>query len=185
MKLTYRDQAKVNAALVLLHDRGHDTGEVTRLAQTGINSGTPIKLAYERAFNAFAARNPSMQAPLQRLGQLVDASNDQTVARYNVSLRDYIATGDRARFEADVAPVAQQDMATMARLTGDAGFADGLPDAPTSASGSPQGHPATPDAAAPQREARKPYDGPRGRQLVDAPTRGPGATGPQPSGRPE
>lgn len=122
-----RDKIKVQAALVLLRDNGHDPGEVTELAQTIINNGTPAEKAYERAFSAFIARVPSFQAPLQRLGHLVEASDVRTVSAYSHALKSYIATGNRAHLDA-ILPTVQQDMSEMARRTGDAGFADGLPD---------------------------------------------------------
>jgi hypothetical protein len=132
MNMTSRDRAKTNAALVMLKDAGHDPAEVTGLAQKIINMGTPPRLAYERAFNAFVERVPSFRAPLQRLGQVIEASDNRTVSGYNVALERYIATGDPASVQA-VLPTLQQDMATMATLTGDAAFADGLSDTLTPA----------------------------------------------------
>jgi hypothetical protein len=111
----------------MLKDAGHDPAEVTGLAQKIINMGTPPRLAYERAFDAFVERVPSFHAPLQRLGQVIEASDNRTVSGYNVALERYMATGDPASVQA-VLPTLQKDMATMATLTGDPGFADGLSD---------------------------------------------------------
>jgi len=135
MSLSKRDQAKVRAALVMIQDAGQDVGEVTRTAQAIINTGTPARQAWERTMNNFVERVPSFRAPLQRLGQLVDATDDRTIASYNVALSRYIDTGDRSSLQT-LLPTVQQDMATMAQVTGDAGFADGLSD--------PAAAPATP-----------------------------------------
>lgn len=132
MKLNSRDRAKVNAALVLIRDQGHDVSEVTRVAEALINSGTPPRKAYERGFNKFVERVPTFHAPLQRLGQLIEASDHQTLAKYNVALSRYIETGEASHLQA-VMPTVQQDMATMAQQTGDAGIADGLGDTPARA----------------------------------------------------
>jgi hypothetical protein len=148
MKLNSRDRAKVNAALVALHDAGHDTGEVTRVAEAIINTGVPSRQAYERAFNKFVERVPSFRAPLQRLGQLIDASDHATVARYNVALSRYIETGDPAAVQA-VLPTLQQDMATMAVQTGDAGFAEGLGELPAPAPAPAGDSEASPNQARP------------------------------------
>ena len=80
MTLTKRDQAKVRAALVMVQDAEQDVGEVTRVAQAIINTGTPARQAYEGLFNKFGERVPSLRAPLQRLGQLVEATDDRRIA---------------------------------------------------------------------------------------------------------
>lgn len=127
MSFSRADKLKVKAGLAELHGAGHDTGEVTRLAEAHMRNGTPERMAYERAFNGFVARVPAMQAPLQRIGQLIDSYGPRSLARYDVALTNYIATGDRAHIEA-IAPAVAHDMANMARTTGDAGFADALPE---------------------------------------------------------
>ena len=141
MTLTYRDRAKVAAAPVLIRDAGHDVSEITRLAETGITMGTPARHAYERAFNQFVAAAPAFHAPLQRLGQLIEASDTRTVSSYNVALSRYTETGDETALRS-IVPALMSDMAEMARRTGDAGFADGLGNALPDAA--PQPHrPAT------------------------------------------
>ena len=138
--LTGRDRAKVSAALLEMHHAGHDTKQVTDLAQTLIGMGTPPRKAYDRAFAGFTEKVPSFVAPLQRIGQLIDATDNQTVARYGFAMQNYIATGDRAHIDA-IAPVLRQDMVELAQRTGDAGLPENLPDAPAADPGAPRpGH---------------------------------------------
>ncbi len=127
MSLSSRDRAKVNAALLEMHHAGYDTGQVTNLAATIMDMGTPPRLAYERAFNKFVERVPAFQAPLQRIGQFVEAADRPTLARYDLAMSNYISTGDRAHIEA-IAPAVAHDMAALAQTTGDARFADALPE---------------------------------------------------------
>lgn len=124
MKLASRDRAKVNAGLLLIHDEGLDPDEVTRLAQASMNTGTPPLQAYERAFEGFMTSRPQFRPALMRIGQLMDASDDRTIAGYNVALERYAETGDNAALEPITATV-QQDLAELATRTGDAGFVDG------------------------------------------------------------
>ena len=124
MNLASRDRAKVNAGLLLLHDEGHNPDEVTRVAQASMNIGTPPLKAYERAFEVFMQSRPEFRAPLMRIGQLMDASDDRTIAGYNVALVQYVETGDNAALE-PIIPTLRQDLAELATRTGDAGFLDG------------------------------------------------------------
>jgi hypothetical protein len=133
VKLSARDRAKTNAALAMVHDAGHNPDAITSVARDSMNIGTPIKLAYERAFNGFVKQVPAFHGKLQRLGQLIDAADDQTLAAYNIALRHYIETGDSAALDPVQATFAK-GMADMAAQTGDAGFADLVampPPAPT------------------------------------------------------
>lgn len=124
MKLTSRDRAKVNAGLLLLHDEGHNPDEVTRVAQASMNIGTPALKAYERAFEVFMQSRPEFRAPLMRVGALMDASDERTIAGYNVALAHYAETGDNAALR-PIMGTLQQDLAELASRTGDAGFLDG------------------------------------------------------------
>ena len=145
MSLSKRDSVKVKAALAELHHLGHNTAEVTDIAASLIRSGTPARKAYDTAFNKFVARVPSAHAPIQRIGQLIEATDTRTIASYNVALDNYIRTGDREALRPVVATVSR-DLRTMAQRTGDAGFAEGLPDLPQGAK--PEGTPSqesTPD----------------------------------------
>jgi hypothetical protein len=101
-------------------------------------------MAYDRAFNKFVERVPSFRAPLQRIGQLIENTDHQTLARYNVEMAQFIETGDRAHLDA-IMPTVERDLAQMAEITGDAGFAEGLTDpTQTTAPDAPSGPPASP-----------------------------------------
>lgn len=140
MSFSRREQLKVKAALAEMHSAGHDTAEVTDLAARLIGMGTPERQAYDRAFSGFVARVPAFQAALQRVGQLVDASDNPTVARYNVALSNFISTGDRSHIDA-ITPVLQQDLAELASRTGDAGLVENITDTPATELGAPRpGH---------------------------------------------
>ncbi|GAB5350371.1 hypothetical protein [Qipengyuania sp. 483] len=151
MTLSRRDRAKVQAALVQLHDLNIDTGEVTGVAERLIGMGTPARKAYDTAFTKFTASHPHLHAPLQRLGQLIDATDDRTIASYNVALDSYISTGDPTALQS-LMPTVAEDMRAMAVRTGDASFADGHP-------------PAEPNVSEPTSAARvpdRPGHGPTG-----------------------
>ncbi|MBX7488842.1 hypothetical protein K3177_09985 [Qipengyuania sp. GH25] len=127
-----RDRAKVKAALAELRQLGHDPAQVTNIAGAMIRNGTPARKAYDTAFNKLVERQPSLHATMQRIGQFFEAADLSMVARSNVALDKYIATGDTAALK-PVAEMAVQHLQTMAVKTGDAGFADGLPDMPAPA----------------------------------------------------
>lgn len=191
-RLSSRDRAKVNAALLLIHDEGHNPDEVSGLAQRMMNNGTPVLKAYERAFEGFMQQHPGFRAPFMRIGQLMEASDERTVSGYNHALSTYIATGDNAAFD-PIMDTLQQDLTALTARTGDAGFIDidgwGVTSEPA-----PVAQPAEAAqtisqpagdkpmfradgsyarAPAPRHtEARQPYSGPRGWQQDDTPTFG-------------
>ncbi len=117
MSLTTRQRATFNAAMCLIQDSGHDVAAVNRDVQMRLANGTPPRKAYEGALNNFVGRTPSMLAPLQRATKLIDASDDRTVARYNVSLSRYIETGDDSGMT-ELAPMIAQDMTALAARDG-------------------------------------------------------------------
>lgn len=127
MGLSRRDTAKVNAALLLIHDGGHDANEVSTLAARYSANGTPVRQSWQNAFNRFVERVPSFHAPLQRVGQFMDAVDDRKVAAYGLALSRYIETGDASTLE-PIMPSLAQDLTDMSALTGDPVFAEGLED---------------------------------------------------------
>lgn len=118
MSLTRRQTATYNAALCIIHDSGHDANAVTQQAQAIMATGVPASRAYERALNSFVDRTPDMLSPLQRATRLIEATDDRTVAQYNVALSRYIDTGDPSAVEA-IAGVIAQDMAALAASNGE------------------------------------------------------------------
>ena len=129
------------------------------MAETGAAIGTPAKDAYRRAFDTFAANRPAFQAPLMRLGQLVDAADDRTLAHYGVALSRYAETGDRTAID-EVMPALQAGMAALASSTGDAGYAEGLGNLSPPASLAPAALPAQGEGL--HSDAPRPGWGPEG-----------------------
>lgn len=118
MSLTSRQRATFNAAMCLIHDSGHDVAAVERDIQARLGNGTRPRKAYEGALNNFVARTPSMLATLQRTMKLIEASDDRTVARYNVALSRYIETGDESSMN-EIAPMIAEDMTALAARNGE------------------------------------------------------------------
>ena len=142
MSLSIRDRVKIAAALAMVRDNGADASEITRMAEAGARIGTPPLASYTRAFDHFTRANPAYRAPFMRVGQLVDAIDDRSVAAYHVAL-DRHEGGDPAALQA-LMPTLSADVAAMAEQTGDAGFADGLGNVPA---GHPQGGTGHPQGA--------------------------------------
>lgn len=118
MSLTQKDRVKVMAGLLEIRGRGHDADAVQREAAARMRNGTPPKIAYARAFDNFAARTPSMAAPINQIGKLIEASSVSTVANYSLALRDYLETGDTAAIAALI-PTVAKDMTDLAILNGE------------------------------------------------------------------
>lgn len=178
-RLSNVDRAKVNAALVILHDDGRNTDDVTRVAQSLMNAGTPDVKAYETAFIKFLEREPAYRAHFMRVGQLIDASTPRTVAGYNLALTRYIETGDASSLNA-LQPSLEQDLIAMAAHTGDAGFVDGL-DAPTAVAAATSSEAAVSDRAIALGHADRPGHGVMGFRPGDNPKPIPGQA-PEPQG---
>lgn len=119
MSLTRRQKATYNAALCIIHDSGYDANSVTSQAQAIMATGIPASRAYERALNSFVDRTPGMLSPLQTVTRLIEATDDRTVAQYNVALSQYIETGDASAVEA-LAGVIAQDVTSLAASNGEA-----------------------------------------------------------------
>ena len=135
MKLTRRDTAMFNAALCLVHDSGYNVGAINQEVQLALSAGFPVKKAYQRALNKFTEATPDMLEPLRKVTQLIQASDDNTVAHYNVALSHYIETGDSSAMDS-LADVVAQDFATLAARNGEA-VPDAQQDAGLSASSEP------------------------------------------------
>ena len=118
MTLTVKQRAKINAALCLIHDNGHNANAITSMARNIIAGGVDPRSAYERALKTFADTNPTLLPSLSKIIGLVEASDDATVAKYDAALSSYIQTGDDSAVRA-LAPVIAQDMTTLASRSGE------------------------------------------------------------------
>ena len=101
-----------NAALCLVHESGYNVGTINREVQLALSAGFPVKKAYQRALNKFTEATPDMLEPLRNVTQLIQASDDNTVAHYNVALSHYIETGDSSAIDS-LSDVVAQDFATL------------------------------------------------------------------------
>lgn len=143
-RLSKREKATAAASLLELRAQGIDAAEVERAAETMIRIGTPEPQAWGKAFGKVLEVHPSLRAPLMRIEALIDRVDTPTLARYSLALEKAYTTGNMAALQA-LALTITQDMAQMARETGDAGYADGLPDVTqeaTPATAAPQAAPA-------------------------------------------
>ncbi|MCE7796547.1 hypothetical protein LWE61_08220 [Sphingobium sufflavum] len=114
---------KINAALALIHDAGHDAKAVGRAAQTNISAGMTQQVAYERALSDFATGRPDIAPRLLHTLRLIDASDPQTVAAYGQALAAYNQTGDPAAMQS-VAEMYARDSIAFAVKSGQLSAAD-------------------------------------------------------------
>jgi len=116
--LTTKQRVEVNAALACLHHHNMNPGAVEVAAKAAIRSGASPAQAYQRAVNAATASRPDVAQRIARMGALVDASDDATVASYDVALRGYITTGNPAHL-ARVEKTAMRDAVELAIQNGE------------------------------------------------------------------
>lgn len=117
-RLTQRQRVKVNAALSLIHSQGYDAQAVVSWAKEYQRTGYDARRAYQQALNEFAAGQPALAVPIGKLTRLVDASDVPTVAKYDVALSAYIATGDDNAL-AEIAPIIARDSVALAIKNGE------------------------------------------------------------------
>lgn len=118
MGLTTKQRVKVNAALSLIYAQGYDAETVINWAKEYAANGYDARRAYERALNDFGNSQPDAMAGLSKVTRLVEASDAATVAKYDVALSAYIATGDGSQLTA-LAPMIAQDSVALAVKNGE------------------------------------------------------------------
>ena len=118
MTLTARQRTKINAALSLIYDTGHDATGVIELANSLMGQGQDPRSAYENAINGFIAREPALTPVISKVLNLVDASDDKTVDQYDAALSGYLTTGDDSSLKA-LAPMIAQDSLALAVKEGE------------------------------------------------------------------
>lgn len=141
--LTHKQRVKVNAALALIHDAGHDAQAVVNLARDYLAIGHDARRAYESALGDFAATAPGLAPALGRITRLIEASDPATVAKYDVALTAFIDTGDAAAINA-LGPMIAADSIALAKREGE--VPEGMSDADSLAAA--LGIEATPEAVA-------------------------------------
>jgi hypothetical protein len=117
MTLTTRQRTKVNAALCLIHDNGHDAKPVIKLANE-LAKEVDTRTAYELALNEFLANVPTLAPIISKIIKLVDASDDGTVDQYDAALSQYVTTGDDSTLNS-LAPMIAEDSLALAVRDGE------------------------------------------------------------------
>ena len=111
--LTPKQRVKVNAALAIIHDHGHDANAVSHAARSYISRGYDPRRSYEMAINEFAKARPDVAPSLEQATRLVEASDAATVGMYVTALDHYNQTGDLSMVNA-LGPMIAQDSIALA-----------------------------------------------------------------------
>lgn len=118
MTLTARQRTKINAALCLIYDNGHDAKAVIAHANSLTREGQDPRSAYEAALNGYLENQPALPPVIGKVLNLLDASDDRTVDQYDAALSDYATTGDQGSLTA-LAPMIAKDSLALAVHNGD------------------------------------------------------------------
>lgn len=117
--LTNRQKVKVNAALSAIYAEGYDAQAVVNWARDYMSAGMAPATAYQHAINEFARAQPAaLHNQLVKMNRLIEASDDQTLARYDDAFSTYIASGDTSKLTA-LAPMVAQDAVALAARNGE------------------------------------------------------------------
>lgn len=118
--LTMKQRTKVNAVLSIIHARSPTikAQEVIDMARTYVGMGHTEREAYQLSINAWASVEPQLASTVGAITGLIEASDDQTVARYDEALNAYIADGNEAGLNA-LAPMMAEDGQAYAQSNGE------------------------------------------------------------------
>lgn len=150
--LTSRQAIKVKAALSLIAVHGHNPRTVQKQAQDAMAKGYPANIAYKNAIDGFIARVPAMGNTLHTAVDLIQASDEATVALYDKALTAYNDSGDESHLD-NLAPMILEDAKALAVSKGEVSEADAanwtIDDALGSNADAYADTPDVPDAATP------------------------------------
>ncbi|WP_434405772.1 hypothetical protein [Sphingobium sp. DN12] len=113
MTLDARARTKVSAALSLIALHGHNPRTVQEVANQRIAAGQPANLAYTFALNAFADKVPAIRPMMEIALDLIQNSDDATIATYDKALAAFNETGDTAHLDA-ITPMILEDAKALA-----------------------------------------------------------------------
>lgn len=116
--LTTKQRTKINAALTIADSAGVDVAPLQARANQLIASGRTPNAAYDAVFEPLLKSDPVLGRDIGRYIALIDASDSNTVARYDQALSAYIRTGDDSAL-ATLDPMVRQDMVALAVKTGE------------------------------------------------------------------
>lgn len=100
MTLTPRQRIKLNAALSLITLHGHNPRTVQQSAKAAIAKGAAPDDAYSDALEAFAKGTPAIRETLATILELIQRSDEPTLAQYDQALNQFNQTGDNSALEA-------------------------------------------------------------------------------------
>ena len=115
---TIKQRVKINAALSLIHAEGYDAQTVVNWAKSYMQTGHDARRAYEHALNEFIGGQPDLAPVLGKITRLIEASDPQTVAKYDQAISAYIATGDDAAIN-ELGPMIARDSVNLAVRNGE------------------------------------------------------------------
>lgn len=115
--LTTKQRAKINAALSIADAYG-DARAIQHAASELMSKGYTPTRAYDAAFDGFLAVHRGAAVPITKITKLIEASDSNTVARYDAALKAYIASGDEGHVGA-LLPMMRRDMISLAIKTGE------------------------------------------------------------------
>lgn len=116
--LTKRQGVQINALLSLIYGHGYDAQTVVNWARDLQKQGYPMAKSYERAFNEFIGGQPELGKGMQRISELMKASDDASIAKYEAALNTYIQTGDGSAIDA-LGPMIARDSVALAQRNGE------------------------------------------------------------------
>ncbi|MFC3441882.1 hypothetical protein ACFOKF_11950 [Sphingobium rhizovicinum] len=123
MTLDARARTKVSAALSLIALHGHNPRTVQEVANQRIAAGQPANLAYTFALNAFADKVPAIRPMMEIALDLIQNSDDATIATYDKALAAFNETGDTAHLDA-ITPMILEDAKALAVQNGEVSAED-------------------------------------------------------------
>ncbi len=118
MTLDPRARTKISAALSLIALHGYNPRPVQEHANQRIAAGQAPNLAYSFALNTFADKVPGIRPMMEIALDLIQNSDDATLAVYDDAIAAYNATGDTAKIDA-LAPMVLDDARALAVRNGE------------------------------------------------------------------
>ena len=118
MTLDARARTKVSAALSLIALHGYNPRPVQEHANQRIAAGQAPNLAYSFALNTFADKVPGIRSMMEITLDLIQNSDDATLAIYDDAIAAYNATGDTTKIEA-ITPMVLEDARALAVRNGE------------------------------------------------------------------
>ncbi|QDC36474.1 hypothetical protein [Sphingobium fuliginis] len=111
MTLTPKQRVKINAALAIINDEGHNARAVQHAANVYIQRGYDPVRSYDIAVRDFGRTQPQVAAKIAWAHKLADASSPATIEIYDRALNTYRETGDQSVIDGLGSMIAQDSIA--------------------------------------------------------------------------